>query len=607
MKTTSNKNPRPTHNAKPASMPLSLRFVFLGKRNLGKRNLGKHNSGKTNWGSRACALFLLCVATAIASPAQTFTTQYKFGGTDGSTPSAGLVQGTDGYLYGTTSAQGPDKEGTAFQGGTIFKFLPGGTLITLYNFCSLSSCADGSNPSAVLVQGENGDFYGTTYGGGNPACGTYGCGTVFEVTPAGDLTTLHTFCTPSSCPDGANPSAGLVLGKDGNFYGTTSSFGANLEGTVFKITPAGAFTTLHTFDGTDGDSPVGLLIQGAVDGYFYGTTYSGGANGSGTVFRITPAGKLTTLHSFDGTDGANPYAGLVQLLNPLAQNFYGTTYSGGANGDGTVFEITPAGKLTTLYSFCALSKCADGANPHAGLIEGQDGNFWGTTIYGGANDSGTIFKVSLHGALATEHSFCMEVVCADGDSPTAALAAYTNGTFYGTTSGGGGGNGTVFSLSIPGFGGLVLTEPTSGKVGTAVKILGTNLTGTPKVNFGGTPSVFKVVSDYLITATVPEGAESGIVYVFAGSGFWENSFFVTPQIKSFAPVDGSAGTSVVITGVSLTQTTKVTFGGAAATTFTVDSDTQVTATVPTDALTGRVAITTEGGIATNATSFTVTP
>ncbi|MFZ1011237.1 MAG: choice-of-anchor tandem repeat GloVer-containing protein, partial [Candidatus Sulfotelmatobacter sp.] len=207
---------------------------------------------------------------------------------------------------------------------------------------------DGSDPFDSPVQGINGNFYGTTLG------------TIFEITPAGKLTTLHSF----TGPDGTVPLGDLVLGSDGNFYGTTVSGGegkcSSAEGqgcgTVFKITGAGKLTTLHSFDGTDGDNSLAGLVQ-ASNGNFYGTTSAGGAYGSGTVFEITPAGKLTTLHSFDGTDGASPMAGLIQASNG---NFYGTMYSGGAHASGTVFEITPAGKLSVVYSFCSQTNCTDG-------------------------------------------------------------------------------------------------------------------------------------------------------------------------------------------------------------------------------------------------------
>ncbi len=270
----------------------------------------------------------------------------------------------------------------------VFKITPTGTLTTLYSFCAQSGCTDGEYPVAGLVQGTDGNFYGTT-----PEGGANGGGTVFKITPTGTLTTLYSFCAQNNCADGANPAAGLVQATDGNFYGTTYAGGANGYGTVFKITPSGTLTTLYSFCSkggcADGSYPEAGLVQ-ATDGNLYGTTFAatfdGGANGDGTVFKITPSGTLTTLYSFSGPDGANPWAGLVQATDG---NFYGTTYAGGANGDGTVFKTPLTGILTTLHSFDG----TDGAGPEAGLVQATDGNFYGTTFYGGTNGAGTVFRL----------------------------------------------------------------------------------------------------------------------------------------------------------------------------------------------------------------------
>jgi len=221
--------------------------------------------------------------------------------------------------------------------------------------------------------------------------------------------------------DGARPSAALIQATDGNFYGTAEEGGANGYGTVFKITSRGKLTTLYSFcsqnDCTDGNYPYAGLIQ-ATDGNFYGTTVFGGTNfckpgDCGTVFQITPSGKLTTLHSFDWTDGAWPYAGLVQATDG---NFYGTAEGGGANGGGTIFKITPRGKLTTLYSFCSQSGCTDGGYPYAGVIQATDGNLYGTTSAGGVYNYGTVFKITTKGKLMTLYSFCSQggSNCTDG-------------------------------------------------------------------------------------------------------------------------------------------------------------------------------------------------
>jgi uncharacterized repeat protein (TIGR03803 family) len=450
------------------------------------------------------------MATALS--AQTFTRLHSFQHTDGQQPVGGLVQGTDGSLYGTTFdgvANGPY--------GTVFKIALNGTLTNLYSFCSLSGCTDGSAPFAALVQATNGDFYGTTYVGGANTQGT-----VFKITPSGTLTTLYSFCSQSGCTDGGGPSAALVQATNGNLYGATYTEGAGHFGTIFEITPGGTLTTLHSFAGhpTDGAGPQSALIQ-AIDGNLYGTTTGGGTHNLGTIFKMTPDGTFTTLHNFDKADGVDP-SGLVQATNG---NFYGTTGGGGANNQGTVFEVTASGTLTTLYNFCPHTSCADGAFPTGALVQATDGNFYGTTMEGGIADAGefgvgagTVFQITPSGTLTTLYSFCPESSCTDGDDPFAGLVQDTNGTFYGTTEAGGAYNfGAVFSVSV-GLGPFVKTQPAAGEAGELVKILGSALTGASSVTFNGAAAVFTVVSPFLITATVPAGASSGEVEVTIPSG-----------------------------------------------------------------------------------------
>jgi uncharacterized repeat protein (TIGR03803 family)/YVTN family beta-propeller protein len=348
--------------------------------------------------------------------------------------------------------------------GCQFQFLAGCLLVLVAvtsvsyaqtGFVSLANfngSADGASPlyGYSIVFNASGNGYGTTNAGG-----TYDQGTVFEVTPSGTLTTIYTFCSQINCADGADPYSGLVQGANGNFYGTTYSGGINGGGTVFEVTPAGLLTTLHSFAGTEGTGPIAGLVQ-ASNGNFYGTTYTGGINGGGTVFEITPTGALTTLYSFcslaNCADGAYPGAVLFQATNG---NLYGTTSYGGANDGGTVFQITPAGGLTTLYSFCSLANCADGEDPLAGLIQASNGNFYGTTAGGGANgNTGTIFEVSSAG-LTTLYSFCSQANCADGVQPTAGLLQASDGNLYGTSGGGAGPNlawsfGTVYGMTLAG-------------------------------------------------------------------------------------------------------------------------------------------------------------
>ena len=410
------------------------------------------------------------------------------------------------------------------------------------------------------------------------------------------FTTLHSF----HGTDGSEPQASLVQATDGNLYGTTFDGGTNGDGTVFKISPSGALTTLHSFDGTDGQNPWAGLIQ-ASNGNFYGTTPGGGTNGGyGTVFKITSGGTLTTLHSFDSTDGNNARAGLIQASNG---NFYGTTYEGGANGYGTVFKMTSSGTLTTLYNFCLQSNCTDGGMLTAGGIQGADGNFYGTTQTGGGSyNAGTIFKITSSGTLTTLHSFSG----ADGQYPYDALIQDTNGTFYGTTQSDGAGFGTVFSLS-EGLHPFVKILTTSGKEGAKVGMLGQGFSSSSVVKFGGTKATTIVLSGTtFITATVPAAALTGSVTVTTGTTTLTSTktFDVLPTITTFTPESGPVGTPVTIKGTGLKQTTKVTFDGKSAT-FTVVSDTEITADVPTGAATGKISATTKGGSAASATSFTV--
>src|SRR5438552_3203503 len=292
----------------------------------------------------------------------------------------------------------------------------------------------------------DGNFYGTTIQGGSSTSCYGGCGTVFKIIPAGVATALHSF-DPAG---GGSPSGALIQGTDGNFYGTTQIGGANNScdnggptgcGTIFKLTSGGTLTTLHSFNGTDGWKPFARLVQGT-DGNFYGTTELGGVYGGGKVFRMTPAGALTTLYSFCAqtgcTDGQAPFAALIQSSNG---NFYGTTGGGGSNycvygyQGGTIFKITPRGTLTTLSSVCVY--------PEAPLIRATNGNLYGTTVWGGNGTNsfctadfgigcGTVFRITPGEVLSTIHDFNNT----DGALVYGGLLQATNGTLYGTTNGG---------------------------------------------------------------------------------------------------------------------------------------------------------------------------
>jgi uncharacterized repeat protein (TIGR03803 family) len=343
---------------------------------------------------------------AIACGAATASVLYAFTDTpDPSSPYAGLIQGSDGNFYGTAQYGGTAGD------GAIYKVTPAGVETVLYSF---TGGADGMNPSNALTQGRDGNFYGTTQVGG-----TAGYGTAFKLTAAGVKTVLYSF---TGGTDGANPYAALIQASDGNFYGTTELGGTAASGTVFEVTPAGVETVLYSFTGgADGAQPSVALTLGS-DGNFYGTTEYGGV-GYGTVFEVTPAGVETVLHAFVlATDGGFP-SGLIQASDG---NFYGTTEFGGAGGNGTVFEVTTAGLATVLHSF---GGAMDGANPVAALIQGSDGNFYGTTHDGGTAGAGTIFRVTSAGVETVVYSFAF----AAGGYPSAPLIQGSDGYFYGTT------------------------------------------------------------------------------------------------------------------------------------------------------------------------------
>jgi len=453
----------------------------------------------------ACVVCLFCAATAFAKTNAVYTKLVDFTGPNGYYPGA-LVQGTDGNLYGPAYGpiSGPPGHHT-YGYGLIFKMTPAGELTTLYTFCAQANCLDGETPNPLILA-TDGKFYGTTVGGG--AYSNTG-GTVFRITPAGRLTTLYSFCARADCADGSEPYASLVQGTDRNFYGTTYSGGTHAKGTVFKITPTGELTTLHSFcslpNCADGINWINAgLVQGN-DGSFYGTTNGGGAHAGGTIFKITSSGKLTTLYSFctqaGCADGDGPQAGLVQATDG---NFYGTTAGGGATNLGTFFRITPGGTLTTLHSFCTQQGCPDGYSPQTVPVQGTDGNFYGTTNF-------EIFSITPGGTLTVLHN-------AGGTSPNNALVQATNGVFYSTTQQGGTkAIGSAYSLSV-GLGPFVETLPTSGVVGQTIKILGQGFTGTTHVSFNGTSASYTVVSDTYLKAHVPTGAMTGWVKVVTPGG-----------------------------------------------------------------------------------------
>lgn len=360
----------------------------------------------------------------------------------GKGPGGRLTLGTDGNFYGTTG------EGGANAKGTIFKMTPAGELTTLVHFTGTTGAFIGTEPTGGVIQGLDGNFYGTTKTGGSSNYGT-----VFKITLAGEFNSLVSFTDLSGPNLGSFPNGALALDSNGDLYGTTVWGGANGKGTLFKVTTGGALTTLVNFTGTDGanrgEQPHGSLTLGN-DGNFYGMTAAGGTNNVGTVFKMTSAGALTTLVDFTNNGGTNkgayPYADLTPGNDG---NFYGMTSDGGVDNKGTIFRVTPAGVLTTLVNFTGNGSTNKGAYPKGSLGLGPDGNFYSMTMEGGAQDKGTVFKVTPAGELTTllESTTFYRGGTERGDSPRGALCPGPDGSLYGTTERGGNSDfGTIFKM-----------------------------------------------------------------------------------------------------------------------------------------------------------------
>jgi uncharacterized repeat protein (TIGR03803 family) len=550
-------------------------------------------------GTSLSIIALTLLFAVSASNAQTYNRLYTYPAGTGISAPEQFSQGRDGNLYTTGTTAGTNTFGTEFNMTTA------GVPTTIYSFCPTTGCLDGEYPRGGAALGFDGNLYGTTLGGGKNSAGT-----VFKVTPTGTLTTLWNFTNGT---DESVPIFPLLQAQDGNLYGVSLAQYNGQYGAFFKVSSTGVFSVLHDFSGTDGSNP--NLPTWSTDGNLYGTGYLGGSPactayqyGCGVVYKMTPGGKETVLWNFKGfygNDGALPEGALVQGYDG---NFYGATREGGnsancGGGCGSVFKITPAGVLTILHNFTGYP--GDGAYPDTGLTLGTDGNFYGVTSVGGTHNYGALFQVTPAGTETILYNFCAVSGCTDGFYPETPLVQHTNGKFYGNTIGSGG---VFYSLDM-GLQPFARLVTWSAKVGKTVEILGQGFTGTTVVSFNGVHATFSVVSDTYLTATLPAGALTGTVTVTTPTGtlISDRKFLVTPQITSIAPTSGIVGSSVTITGVSLTQATKVTIGGKTAT-FTVNSDTKITAKVPVGAKTSqKITITTPGGAATSAATFTVVP
>lgn len=436
------------------------------------------------------------------------------------------------------------------------------TYIDLHDFdCTVEGCSP--TYPAVLAQGRDGNLYGSTNAGGNS-----GMGTVFKMTPEGAMTTLYNF----SGSDGWNPSGGLALGTDGNFYGTTNIGGANNLGTIFKITPAGKLTTLHSFAASEGANPHGGLVMGK-NGSFYGTTCD--QFGPWTGFSITSSGTFKLLTS---SVPPCPFSGLI-LGND--GKLYGASQAGGTLYQGTVFSMTPGGAIKVIYSFDQ----THGSTPYSPVAQGNDGFLYGTTSGGGAHQAGVVFKMTTAGKITLLHQFD-GTGGNDGTSPFGGVVAATDGKYYGVTSSGANSgpvpSGNLFSVTSGGnYSILYPFDAVHGSLAEATPMQHTNGKIYGLTERGGGPG----------------GLGSGVAYSL-DMGLEPFVYLVTRW--------GSAGQTVEILGNGLTGTTAVNFGSGSAI-FTVVSDTYMTTVVPADGTTGFVSVTTQSRSLTSSRTFNVVP
>jgi len=447
---------------------------------------------------------------------------------------------------------------------TLFAGAQSATIESLY---SLNASTDGSTPYGNVVQGADGNFYGTA-----ARDGVNGNGTVFRVTQEGVYTVLYAF---QGSPDGQNPQANLYLASDSNFYGTTARGGAFGNGTIFRISSTGVFTLLYTFTGgTDGGFPAAGVIEGS-DGNLYGTTVSGGAinaagfPGYGTIFQMTPGGVLTTIYTFTGgdADGSNPYAGLVEGSDGF---LYGTTNSDEVGDSlyefGSVFKVSKAGTLTTLYHF---GDGNDGANPDGGLLEGSDGSFYGSTHNGGlyANDDdesgqGVLFNITSSGTFKTLYEFTGQ---ADSGRPEGTLTFGSDGNLYGTTTISP--SGTLFQVTPAGKFvtlGLLGTNPVESLGGPIVGSDGNFYGTTDNGGTNGSGSIFEAVPSPALKPLVQLTLSSQTATVGTPVTLgWqvENAFSRTAQ-RCVASMQNATSTGGKWTGLQTGTLTGTAYGGS---------------------------------------------
>jgi uncharacterized repeat protein (TIGR03803 family) len=545
------------------------------------------------------AVVIMLAGASVRAQVQTPTVVYNFPAYNGDVcqPEGFLVQGRDGYMYGT---------GGCSSNGGVYKISPTGVESVVAGFpTGWAGCDSG------LTLGNDGNFYGTCQSGNSTNAGV-----IYRLTPAGVFTDLHDF---TDVTGDAYPEQPPIQASDGNFYGTTGTPELSHCGTVYQLTAAGAYKTLHAFSGDDCHSST--LFQ-ASDGSLYGTLSSCSIAGTneGCVYKISTGGVFNEIYGFTSTPGGqNPCTGVIQGKDG---KLYGATNQGGANGNGNIFKLTTAGGgHTDLHDFNnpTDASCVNNENANTvllNLLQLTDGNFYGVNPAYGPNGNGSIYKLTSTNVFS---AFLFPNPPVEGGQPAGTLIQNTNGLVYGTTPSGGNGASCTFSqcygvfFSVAtGDAAFVNLEPTqkTAIVGTKVGMFGQGFSSASVAKFGGVAatSVTRSGSTYL-TAKVPTGAHTGAVTVTTGSTTLTTpqTFKVKPKITSFTPPSGSTGTLVTINGSGFIQTTAVKFGTVLATTFTVVSDSEVTADVPSGLSAGPVtiSITTPGGTANSPTKFTV--
>lgn len=535
-------------------------------------------------GAIAFLTSVLTVTTTVVHaqiPAPTVVYGFQQEPTDVITPSGLLAQGRDGNLYGTATNRGANGK------GGIYKITPSGVETVVVSFPSTYAGCQG------LTLAFDGNFYGTCLVGG-----AHNYGFIFQATPVGALTDLYDF---TGTNDDGNPSLVPVLGANGDLYGASGQTNY-ICGNIYRIAISGTgYKNIKSGPGFCSPSE----ISAGSDGNFYGIWGNTPTAGNvGAVFKVSASGGYTEIKDFSSPTDPSwyPTTGPVLATNG---KLYGTDNGGGTNSNGAIYSLTTNGKtLTDLFN---INSSADGALWGNNLFQASDGNFYGASYGGGSGNQGSFFE------LTSKNVFSVDLIITNntiGDSPATPIMQHTNGLLYGTTSvnGANGAYGNLLSFDIGASPFIAIVGPVAaGAEGSSVQILGQDFTSSSRVEFGGTAATsIQLNGTTFIEATVPAGALTGKITITTSSGTLSSlvTFKVTPKATGFNPSSGSVGTQVTIEGSGLKQTTAVKFHGTAAA-FRVDSDSQITATVPTGATTGKITVTTKGGSASSSLNFTV--